>query len=111
MTVAARLAHHGAPPSTSRHLSSGSESIRPDYHGSNVVLRQLSPSGFVADPSEGFESGCFVRLRLPGAGVLVAKLVKANRRQLSGEFVNPVSAARLGMVLGIKSLEPIGETA
>jgi hypothetical protein len=108
MTISARLAHHSALPSRSSQPGDGTDSIRPDYHGSNVVLRQLSPNGFVADPSKGFKSGCIVRLRLPGAGVMVAKLVKANRRQLSGEFVNPVSAARLGMVLGIKTLHSAG---
>jgi hypothetical protein len=108
MTISARLAHHSAAPSHSPQLASGADSIRPDYHGSNVVLRKLSPNGFVADPSAGFKSGSIVRLRLPGAGVMVAKLIKANRRQLSGEFVNPVSAARLAMVLGIKTLHSAG---
>jgi hypothetical protein len=105
MAIAARMAHHGAQPLAAGSASLGTDMIRPDYHGTNVLLRQLSPSGFVADPHTSFQSGSFVRLRLPGAGVMVAKLIKANRRQLCGEFVNPVSAARLGMVLGIKSLQ------
>jgi hypothetical protein len=105
MAIAARMAHHGAQPVQSGPSRSGSDMIRPDYHGTNVLLRQLSPNGFVADPNSSFQSGAFVRLRLPGAGVMVAKLVKADRRQLSGEFVNPLSASRLGMVLGIKTLQ------
>ena len=105
MAIAARMAHHGAQPEQSARAEPGTDLIRPDYHGTNVLLRQLSPSGFVADPHASFKSGSFVRLRLPGAGVMVAKLVKADRRQMSGEFVNPVSASRLGMVLGIKSLQ------
>jgi hypothetical protein len=105
MAIAARMAHHGAQPVLPSLANAGTELVRPDYHGTNVLLRKLSPSGFVADPQPSFQSGSFVRLRLPGAGVMVAKLIKANRRQLCGEFVNPVSAARLGMVLGIKSLQ------
>jgi hypothetical protein len=114
MAIAARMALHTAHVSPASNGSSGSfardrtssgaDAIRPDYHGTNVLLRQLSPKGFVADPNASFKSGAFVRLRLPGAGVMVAKLVKANRRQLSGEFVNPVSASRLSMVLGLKTL-------
>jgi hypothetical protein len=105
MAIAARMAHHGAQPVQSGKTLSGTEAIRPDYHGTNVLLRQLSPNGFVADPHNSFKKGCFVRLRLPGAGVMVAKLIKADRRQMSGEFVNPVSTARLGMVLGLKTLQ------
>lgn len=105
MAIAARMAHHGAQPASAGQEKVGTEMIRPDYHGTNVLLRQLSPSGFVADPHMSFQKGSFVRLRLPGAGVLVAKLVKADRRQMSGEFVNPVSATRLGMVLGLKTLQ------
>jgi hypothetical protein len=114
MAIAARMALHTAhvphaPDGiggalVSGNSASGSDMIRPDYHGSNVLLRQLSPQGFVADPNASFKSGSFVRLRLPGAGVMVAKLVKANRSQLSGEFVNPVSQSRLRMVLGLKTL-------
>jgi hypothetical protein len=106
MRIAARLALH-APPQmcgvddfvrgpASKHLLG--------YHGCDVLVRDLSENGFRADVDAEIPPGSVVRLRLPGAGVLVARVGESCLGQVSAEFVNPVTPARLGMTLGIGRL-------
>ncbi len=71
------------------------------FHGSNVVIRELSPTGFVADAQMPVAKGELVRLRLPGAGALLARIDLADEGKLTASFLNPVNPSRLGMTMGM----------
>jgi hypothetical protein len=71
------------------------------YHGIDVVIRTISPDGFMAEADGDFPPGSFVRLRLPGLGAVHARVVWADGRQLGGEFLNAVQPSRLGRILGM----------
>ncbi len=71
------------------------------FHGSDIVIRELSPTGFVADSRSPVPSGELVRLKLPGAGSLLARTEQASDGQLAATFLNPISVNRLGMTLGM----------
>jgi len=66
----------------------------------------ISEFGFEAKLSIPLEAGALVRLRLPGSGAMLAKVASCQKGLLKAEFVNPVSAARLGKTLGMSRLEP-----
>jgi hypothetical protein len=107
MRIAARLALH-APPQmcgvagdyvrgpASKHLLG--------YHGCDVLVRDISEAGFTADIDAEVPTGAVVRLRLPGAGVLVARVGESCLGHVSAVFVNPVTPARLRMTLGMGRL-------
>ncbi len=46
------------------------------------------------------------RLRLPGLGMLLGKVVWNRSGHLGGEFINPVSPSRLRLVLGYSPISP-----
>jgi hypothetical protein len=73
---------------------------RQGYHGYDVVVRTLSEHDFEADMATDLPKGALVRLRLPGAGMMVAHVIRSQRGRLCARFVNPVSPARLGKTLG-----------
>lgn len=104
MRIAARLALH-AP---SNRYGALDEYVRGParqhllgYHGCDVVIRDLSELGFTADIDAEIVSDAVVRLRLPGAGVLVARVVHGSEGRVEARFVNPVSASRLRLTLGM----------
>jgi hypothetical protein len=113
MKLAARMAVHALPcdltgekacqtgPSVTGANPSGGPGNRANFHGSNVTLCELSPSGFVANVDERYPRGAVVRLRLPGAGMILARVIGERAGRLRAEFVNPVSPARLSMALGM----------
>jgi hypothetical protein len=71
------------------------------YHGCDIVVRELSPLGFEADSRHDLTSGTLVRLRLPGAGAMLARVDRCEGSKLLASFLNPVSHARLGMTVGM----------
>ena len=73
------------------------------FHGCDVVVRHISEAGFEADVDIILTAGALVRLRLPGAGAMIARVRESNRGRLIADFVNPVSASRLGKTLGMAS--------
>ena len=73
------------------------------YHGCDVVVRSLSERQFEADLSAELPLGAMVRLKLPGAGMMVARVTSSHRGILQAHFVNPVSRARLSKTLGWSS--------
>ena len=79
------------------------------YHGHDVVIHELSPTGFAAASTIRVPKGSVVRLRVPGAGMMIAKIVSSKTGALRGEFINPVSPSRLRMTLGIveSMMEPV----
>jgi hypothetical protein len=71
------------------------------FHGSDIVVRALSPTGFQAESRAAHTIGEIVRLRLPGAGAMLARIDEAGEGRLSASFLNPVGNSRLGMTLGM----------
>lgn len=70
------------------------------YHGMDVVVCTLSEFDFEAELEAELPTGALVRLRLPGAGMMVAHVERSRAGRLSAKFVNPVGIARLGKTLG-----------
>jgi hypothetical protein len=54
------------------------------FHGRNIVVRELSESGFEADSIHDFPVGSLVRIRLPGAGAALARKALRVVRQSRG---------------------------
>jgi hypothetical protein len=73
------------------------------YHGVDVVVCSLSERGFEAELAAEVPCGSLVRLRLPGAGMIVAKVEGAQSGRLRAAFINPVNPSRLGKALGLGS--------
>lgn len=74
------------------------------YHGSDVVVRNISEQGFMAEAREDFVPGSHVRLRLPVAGVMLARVIWTKKGEVGCEFFNPLTEARLRMILGQRGL-------
>lgn len=71
------------------------------YHGSDVLIRDISELGFMAETHEPFPRGAYVRLKLPGAGIAMARIIWSRRGQVGGEFVNALPPARLRLAMGL----------
>jgi hypothetical protein len=76
------------------------------FHGCDILVSNISELGFEAKFSLPLKRGALVRLRLPGAGAMLAKVSSCQKGVLKAEFVNPVSPARLGKTLGMSRLAP-----
>ncbi len=106
MHIAARLAMQncGGTAKGSGPVSFVPHSPAAAYHGRNIVIRSLTEQGFAADSSDDYPIGALVRLRLPGAGAMLARVTGAADGQITGMFVNPVGPTRLAMAVGTRSL-------
>lgn len=82
----------------------GANRPRIGYHGCDIIVRSISESGFSGEFVHALPQGAIVRLRLPGAGVLVARVGQCGDGRLDAVFVNPVAPARLGKTIGISAL-------
>lgn len=71
------------------------------YHGTDVLVRDISGEGFRAETRARFMPGSYVRLRIPGLGALHARIVWAKDDQVGGAFVNPVEPGRLNRIIGL----------
>ncbi len=105
MHIAGRLALQS--PSTVTLPTTG-EGIAPNpdilsFHGCDVVVRHISEYGFEAELMTPIMAGALVRLRLPGAGAMIARVKESQCGRLVADFVNPVSPHRLGKTLGMSS--------
>ncbi len=105
MRIAARLALHTPSDcygALDEYVRGPAKQHLLGYHGCNVVVRDISPSGFTADIDAEIAADAVVRLRLPGAGVLIARVTDGGAAgSVEARFVNPVSAARLRLTLGM----------
>jgi hypothetical protein len=70
------------------------------FSGRHVVVRALSETGFEADCPCSYPTGALVRLRLPCAGVAVARVTDTRSGWVRADFVNPVGRSRLAMTMG-----------
>jgi hypothetical protein len=101
MRIAGRLALQSAGEEQGVPIAvQGLASAIMGYHGCDVVVRNLCERQFEADLVAKLPKGALVRLRLPGAGMMVARVTSSHRGTLKASFVNPVSPARLGKTLG-----------
>lgn len=87
---------HATPPSPAA-----------SFHGRNIVVRELTEQGFAADCADHFPVGALVRIRLPGAGAVFARITGAGQGSVAADFVNPVGRARLAMTLGARTLTAV----
>jgi hypothetical protein len=71
------------------------------FQGCDVVVRHINQTEFEADLSTPLAKGALVSLRLPGAGVMIARVRESACGRLVADFVNPVSLNRLGKTLGV----------
>jgi hypothetical protein len=104
MHIAARLAMQncGEARTGSGPVSFVPHSPAAAYHGRNIVIRSLSEQGFEADSVDDYPIGALVRLRLPGAGAVLARVTDVADGQVKGSFVNPVGSGRLAMAVGTR---------
>ena len=73
------------------------------FHGCDVVVRTISEQGFEAELSTPLAAGALVRLRLPGAGAMLARVTRSESGRIAADFVNPVPAGRLDKTIGMAS--------
>ncbi|MEY2926126.1 MAG: hypothetical protein RL367_603, partial [Pseudomonadota bacterium] len=71
------------------------------YHGCDVLVCRIDGQGFEAAFDTAIPPGSLVRLRLPGAGTMLARVAESKAGLLHADFINPVSPARLSMTVGI----------
>ena len=70
------------------------------YHGGDIIIVDLSESGFKAHTANHIPPKSLVRLKVPGLGIVLARIVWSRNGDLGGEFVNPVGEGRLRLVPG-----------
>ena len=58
------------------------------FHGCDVVVRHITEHGFEADLSTTLVEGALVRLRLPGAGAMIARVKSASPTDTPPEEIN-----------------------
>lgn len=92
--VAARLAVSG--PKLERGIP-----VQGGYHGRSVIVRALSSSGFEAECGFSCPEGSIVRLKVPFAGVAIARVTRCHGDRVSADFVNPVAVWRIANSLGV----------
>lgn len=104
MRIAARLAIHSAAPDRRRKdraiVNAPATIVTPGFHGDDVVVIDLSEVGFQARVTSHIPPKSLVRLRVPGLGMVVARVVWSRNGGIGGEFVNPVGEGRLRLVPG-----------
>jgi hypothetical protein len=76
------------------------------YHGQDVVLRTITAQGFEAELRTPVDAGAIMRLRIPGAGNLLVRIVDRSEEHLRGEFLNGLAQARLRSIVGITTRQP-----
>lgn len=103
MYIAGRLALQ-SPSGTALDRAGRAIAPHPDilsFHGCDVVVRHICERGFEADLSTQLVAGALVRLRLPGAGAMLARVTESASGRLFADFINPVSPQRLGQAIGM----------
>lgn len=105
MHIAARMAVEAVPEGKRCELRTPTAvqtTIRAlGYHGFDVIVRNISERGFMAETANDLIEGSYVRLRLPCVGTVVARIAWTQDGRVGGEFVNTVSPARLRLIPGM----------
>ena len=105
MRIAARMAVQSAAPdrrSKERYdVQTGETAFIQGYHGGDIVIIDLSENGFKAMAGTHIPPKSLVRLKVPGLGIVLARIVWSKSGTLGGEFINPVGIGRLRLVPGV----------
>lgn len=108
MHIAARLAIHSLAPDRRRKTRFAVEEpatlggLTRGFDGSDVILKDISETGFSARAGYHLPPGTLVRLKVPGFGMAIGKIIWSRKGDVGGEFVNPVGPARLRTIVGYK---------
>jgi hypothetical protein len=119
MQITARLAIHVAAPDRRRkdRIATSIPTLlnTPGYFGAPAVLREVSCTGFRLDVGAHVPPASLIRLKLPGLGVVIGRVIWSRKGEIGGEFVNPLSEQRLMMIAGFRAAQkvaqPFAETA
>ena len=76
------------------------------YQGHDVVIRNISTMGFMADAEGDFDAESIVRVRLPSLGTVSARVVWAKNGQIGCEFTHEIDLHRLRAVLAATGAAP-----
>jgi hypothetical protein len=74
------------------------------FHGCDITLKKIDQTGFVADFEGRIIPESVVQLKLPGAGMIVARVVNSRKGHLHCAFVNPVTPKRLSQAFGLRAV-------
>lgn len=75
-------------------------------HGLDIVIRNISTLGFMAEAKGDFEPESRVRVRLPSLGTVFARVVWVRDGQFGAEFTNEVELPQLRAVLAATGAAP-----
>jgi hypothetical protein len=107
MQINARLAVHALAPDRRRkeRISTAIPTlmIPEGYYGIPVILRDVSLDGFRVSVGAHVPPQSLVRLKLPGLGLVIGRVMWSRRGEIGGSFVNPISEQRLFMITGLKA--------
>ncbi|MEY4501623.1 MAG: PilZ domain [Pseudomonadota bacterium] len=106
MQIAARLAVHAAAPDRRRkdRIPTTIPTLlsTDGYFGMPVTVLDVSTHGFRLVVGAHIPPSSLVRLKLPGLGIVVGRVVWSKKGEVGGGFINPMSEQRLNMIPGVK---------
>lgn len=76
------------------------------FQGHDVVIRNISTLGFMADAEGEFDADAVLIVRLPSLGTVSARVIWARDGQIGCEFVNEIDLHRLRAVLATTGAAP-----
>lgn len=107
MHLAARLAVQNFAPDRRRsqrfELAQDATLAGTGFQGADVVVTDISSSGFSARTGRHIPPGSIVRLKMAGLGMVIARIVWSKDGNVGGAFVNPVSEQRLRQIVGFRA--------
>lgn len=74
--------------------------------GLDMVIRNISTLGFMAEADGDFEPESRIRVRLPSLGTVLARVVWVKDGRLGCEFINEIDLPRLRAVLAATGAAP-----
>lgn len=108
MHLAARLAVQTFAPDRRRAprfaLAKDATLAGTGFQGADVVVTDVSVSGFRAQLGRHIPPGSIVRLKMAGLGMVIARIIWSKDGQVGGAFVNPVSEHRLRQIVGLRAI-------
>ncbi|WOK35533.1 PilZ domain-containing protein [Sphingomonas sp. C3-2] len=75
-------------------------------HGVDIVIRNISSLGFMAETNGEFEADQRVRVRLPALGTIIARIVWVKDEQFGAEFAEEVELSKLRAILAATGAAP-----
>ncbi|MFM5914633.1 MAG: PilZ domain-containing protein [Chakrabartia godavariana] len=106
MHLAARLAVQNFAPDRRRSarfdLAQDATLAGTGFHGADVVVTEISTSGFRARLGRHIPPGSIIRLKMAGLGMAIARVVWSRQGEIGGAFVNPVSEQRVQAIVGFR---------